>query len=138
MKNTLVDAGPLIALFDKDDFYHQQILEFLKSYEGHLYTTWPVITETLHLLSFSVEVQLDFLKWLDRGGLRIFKFDQSILKRVINVTKKYNDLPVDFADASLIAVAEREDIKDIISIDSDFNVYQTDKGIFLNNIFLSS
>ncbi|MFP4021012.1 MAG: type II toxin-antitoxin system VapC family toxin [Halanaerobium sp.] len=133
MKNTLVDAGPLIALFDKDDFYHQQILEFLKSYKGHLYTTWPVITETLHLLSFSTEVQLDFLKWLDRGGLKVLKFDQNILKRVINLTKD-NDLPVDFADASLVAAAEREGIKDIISIDSDF--HKTEKGAFLNNIFL--
>ena len=136
MKNTLVDAGPLIALFDKDDFYHQQILEFLKLYEGHLYTTWPIITETLHLLSFSVEVQLNFLKWLDRGGLKVLNFDQSIIKRVINLTKKYYDSPVDFADASLIAVAEREGIKDIISIDSDF--HKKEKGTFLNNIFLTS
>ena len=138
MKNTLVDAGPLIALFDKDDIYHKQILEFLKSYNCHLYTTWPVITETLYVLSFSTEVQLDFLSWLDRGGLRVLNFDQSILKRVIDLTKKYKDLPADFADASLLAVAEREDIKDIISIDSDFNVYKTEKGTFLNNIFRSS
>ena len=138
MKNTLVDAGPLIALFDKDDIYHKQILEFLKSYNCHLYTTWPVITETLYVLSFSTEVQLDFLSWLDRGGLRVLNFDQSILKRVIDLTKKYNDLAADFADASLVAVAEREDIKDIISIDSDFNVYKTEKGTFLNNIFISS
>lgn len=138
MKNTLVDAGPLIALFDKDDIYHKQILEFLKSYNCHLYTTWPVITETLYMLSFSTEVQLDFLSWLDRGGLRVLNFDQSILKRVIDLTKKYNDLPAYFADASLVAVAERENIKDIVSIDSDFNVYQTKKGTFLNNIFISS
>ncbi|RAK12658.1 hypothetical protein C8C77_10741 [Halanaerobium saccharolyticum] len=138
MKNTLVDAGPLIALFDKDDIYHQQILEFSKSYNGYLYTTWPVITEALQVLSFSVEVQLDFLKWLDRGGLKVLNFDQSILKRVISLTKKYNDLPVNFADASLIAAAEREDIKDIISLDSDFDVYKTEKSAFFNNIFLSS
>jgi len=138
MKNTLVDAGPLIALFDKDDIYHQQILEFLKSYNGHLYTSWPVITETLHMLIFSTEVQLDFLRWLDRGGLRVLNFDQSILKRVISLTKKYNDLPVDFADASLVAAAERENIKDIISIDSDFYVYKTENDTFLNNIFISS
>ncbi|CCU80976.1 hypothetical protein HSACCH_02475 [Halanaerobium saccharolyticum subsp. saccharolyticum DSM 6643] len=138
MKNTLVDAGPLIALFDKDDIYHKQMLEFLKSYNCHLYTTWPVITETLYVLSFSTEVQLDFLSWLDRGGLRVLNFDQNILKRVIDLTKKYNDLAADFADASLVAVAEREDIKDIVSIDSDFNLYQTKKGTFLNNIFISS
>ena len=94
------------------------------------------------MLSFSTEVQLDFLNWLDRGGLRVLNFDQSILKRVIDLTKKYNDLPVDlpvdFADALLLAVAEKEDIKDIISIDSDFNVYKTENGTFLNNIFISS
>ena len=138
MKNTLVDAGPLIALFDKNDIYHHQIIEFMESYNGILFTTWPVITETLHMLDFSVEVQLDFLQWIERGGLEILNFDKDNLKRIISLTRKYSDLPVDFADATLIIAAEAEKLTDIISIDSDFYVYKTERNSFLNNIFLKN
>src|SRR6056297_3360523 len=60
MKKRLIDSGPLIALFDKDDKYHDLIKTFLKSYEGVLYASWAVITEVLHMLNFNVEVQIDF------------------------------------------------------------------------------
>ena len=46
MKNTLVDAGPLIALFDKSDQFHTIAVAFLKGFRGKLLTTWPVVTET--------------------------------------------------------------------------------------------
>ena len=63
MRNTLIDAGPLIALFDKDDKYHKTVLDVLSHAQTVLVTTWPVITETCHLLDFSVDAQLDFLEW---------------------------------------------------------------------------
>ena len=53
MKNTLIDAGPLIALFDKSDNYHNKSLGFIKSFKGNLVSTLPVITEVLHMLSFN-------------------------------------------------------------------------------------
>jgi len=62
MKNTLIDAGPLIALFDKDDQYHKAVIKFLKEFKGNFITSWPVLTEVTHLLSFNVNIQIDFLE----------------------------------------------------------------------------
>ena len=47
MRKCLVDAGPLIALFDRDDQYHVSTVNFLKKFEGRLITSWPVITEVI-------------------------------------------------------------------------------------------
>jgi predicted nucleic acid-binding protein len=49
VKNIIVDAGPLIALFDKDDKYHNSVIKFLKTFDGQLITSWPAITEVTHL-----------------------------------------------------------------------------------------
>lgn len=54
MKSIIVDAGPLISLFDKDDKYHLPVLNYFKNFTGRLITTWPVITEVTHLLSFNI------------------------------------------------------------------------------------
>ena len=58
---TLIDAGPLIALFNRNDKYHLKIKEFIKNYSDKLITTWPVITEVSHMLDFNIQTQIDFL-----------------------------------------------------------------------------
>ena len=69
MQKTLIDSGPLIALFDKSDKYHQKVLDFIKSYQGKLITSWSVITEVSHMLDFNLQVQIDFLKWIELNTL---------------------------------------------------------------------
>ena len=60
MRKTLIDAGPMIALFDKSDRYHKHVMKFLKDFDGELVTTWPVVTEVSHMLDFNIKVQIDF------------------------------------------------------------------------------
>ena len=45
MQNILIDTGPIIAIFNKNDKYHEKIKNFLKNYQGKLTSTWPVVTE---------------------------------------------------------------------------------------------
>ena len=136
MKNILVDAGPLIALFDKDDKYHKSVIKFLKQFNGQLVTTWPIITEVTHLLSFNVNVQIDFLEWLKREAIMIINLENIHLERIIQLSKKYSDVPMDLADSSLIVIAELTGITDIITIDSDYYIYKTKNKKSLNNILL--
>ncbi len=68
-KRTVIDSGPLIALFDKDDKYHKNALEFIKKLKGELISNYAVITEVSHLLDYSVRVQVDFLRWVFDGGI---------------------------------------------------------------------
>ncbi len=136
MKNIIVDAGPLIALFDKDDKYHNSVIKFLKTFDGQLITSWPVITEVTHLLNFNVNVQIDFLEWLKREAVTIVNLENIHLERIIQLSKKYSDVPMDLADSSLIVIAELTNITEIITIDSDYYIYKTKNKKSLNNILL--
>ncbi len=134
MQKTLIDSGSLIALFDRSDKYHHKVLDFLKSYRGELITTWPVLTEVSHILDFNLQVQIDFLQWIERGGVLVYEINQSEIMQIRVMMQKYLDVPMDLADASLVYIAKKEQIDDIISIDSDFDIYQVTKKKFLNNL----
>jgi len=136
MKSILIDAGPLIALFDKSDSYHPQAVAFVKKFKGTLFTTWPVITEASHLLAFSVKVQIALLEWINRGGLHLVEIESRHVKRLIALSEKYKDVSMDLADATLIAAAEANNLKEIATIDSDFYVYRDIRKRYLKNIFI--
>jgi hypothetical protein len=135
MKSTLIDAGPIIALFDRSDTYHGRITQFLKSGSFHLISTWPVLTEASHMLDFDNRAQVALLEWVYRGGLELLQLDSAAVRRVIELTKKYDDVPMDLAVATLVVAAEHLGIRDIISIDTDFHVYRTTDKEHVHNIF---
>ncbi|MEQ8907441.1 pilus assembly protein [Ekhidna sp.] len=135
MKNTLIDAGPLIALFDRSDQYHLKAVRFLEEYEGYLWTTWPVLTEASHMLDFSITAQSSLLEWIDRGGLRIYELKEAHITRIKQLTNKFSDVPMDLADASLVVVSKLSGYDEIISIDSDFYIYRDIRNKYLTNIF---
>lgn len=134
MQKTLIDSGPLIALFDRSDKYHKSVLEFLKSYNGELVTSWSVITEVSHMLDFNLQVQIDFMRWCHMGGVKLYEISQNDLLDIIIMMEKYSDIPMDLADASLVYISNKENIKEIISIDSDFDIYRTLKKQNIKNI----
>jgi predicted nucleic acid-binding protein len=134
MQKTIIDSGPLIALFDKDDKYHKLVIEFFKNFKGEFITSWAVITEVTHMLDFNLQVQLNFLKWVDMGALHLYNIEQNELKEIIRMMTKYSSVPMDLADSSLMYIAQKEGIKNIVSIDSDFDIYRTIKKQALNNL----
>ncbi|MFW5859548.1 MAG: type II toxin-antitoxin system VapC family toxin [Planctomycetota bacterium] len=126
MPAVLADSGPLYALFDSDDPYHPICRNWLADWHGDLVTTSAVITETTHLLGrrIGTDAQLDLLEWI---GLAVEVDDATgdDLEAISAIIRKYHDLPADFADATLVALANRRGIYDVISVDSDFTVYAT-------------
>lgn len=134
MQKTIIDSGPLIALFDRSDKYHKLVLDFIKSYQGKLITSWAVITEVSHILDFNLQVQIDFLKWCEMGGIEVYTISQDEISNIRVMMEKYSDIPMDLADATLMYIANKESIKNIVSIDSDFDIYRTLKKQSLNNL----
>jgi predicted nucleic acid-binding protein len=131
----LIDSGPLIALFDRDDAYHKRIVTFLKDQAFRFVTTLAVITEVSHMLDFNINAQIDFFEWVLRRGVILADITQDDFPRIITLIKKYNDLPMDFADASLVVVAEKTSLRSIISIDSDFDIYRLPGKLRIQNLF---
>jgi len=137
MKNTLIDAGPITALFNNRDRHHRLVLEFLKEYDGLLTTSWPVMTEASHMLDFNRQAQIDLFEWVRRGGLKVESMEHDDIERLIQLSEKYADLPMDLADASLVVLSERINIKQIVTIDSDFYRYRTRDNEMLENILVT-
>lgn len=135
MKRSLIDAGPVIALFDRNDAFHLQVVNYLKTYEGRLITTWSVLTEVSYMLDFNNRVRLDFLSWVFEGGMQVVNLDQDQLGRIREIMETYSDLPADFADATLLTVAESMNIENILTIDRDFSIYRLKDGSVLKPLF---
>jgi len=130
-----VDAGPLVALFKGTDNYHGDAVAFIQSIEGPLVTNLVVISEVVALLSHSF--QTAFLGWAIGGALVIDQETAQDLPRIIEIMNKYSDLPADFADASLLAMCERRNIRDVATLDKDFDVYRTADRKRLRNVFFA-
>jgi hypothetical protein len=131
----IVDAGPLIALFDRDDQHHRQAVEFVRSRGSHLITNFPVLTEAAFVLRFSIEAQRDLLWWA-REALDIDRDTAVDLPRIIALLQKYRDMPADFADVSLVALAERLNVRRVASIDRDFSIYRLQDKRRFENVFV--
>ncbi len=128
MKKILIDSGPLIALFDRNDKYHLASVKFIKSNNSELVTTLASVTETLHLLDFNRNAQIDFLGWVNVGAVTLETISSIDLQRIKELTIKYSDLPMDFADACLVFLAEKFNISTVATIDRDFDVYRLKGG----------
>ncbi|MBA1447107.1 MAG: PIN domain-containing protein [Gammaproteobacteria bacterium] len=124
MKKILIDSGPLIALFNRNDIYHTASVEFIKSNRSELVTTIASITETLHLLDFNRNAQIDFLNWLNFGAVTIEPIAADDLLKIKELIIKYSDLPMDFADACLVFLGDKLNINRVATIDRDFDVYR--------------
>jgi uncharacterized protein len=123
---TLVDAGPLIAILDRDDADHARCVAALARLNGPLVTTWPALTEAMYLLGARVGWPGQELLWglLLRKDLVVSPVTPALVQRAHDLMRKYRDLPMDLADATLVALAEAERTRRIFTLDSDFRVYR--------------
>ncbi len=128
LRNTLIiDTGYLVALFSKKDRFHKAALALRPQIEDKAWvTTWPVITETCHLLqSLQTNLTPSLLTLCERKILNLFELRLEHFSRIKSLMAKYEELPMDLADASLVILAEELGHGDIVSTDCrDFKTYR--------------
>ena len=121
----LVDAGPLVAIMGGDDEHHAKCTATIQNARGPLATVWPALTEAMYLLGDQPEAQEKLLEMVEAGPLKLLPLEVNDLPRIRELMRQYQDLPMDFADAALIRVAEREGVRTIFTLDRrDFSVYR--------------
>lgn len=135
-RRVVVDTGPLVALFDHSDVDHLPARDFFFRHEFYGIVTVAVIAEVTHLLGFQPRAAIEFLQWLKRAALRIEQVGAD-LDRIIELMTKYAGVPMDFADATIVAACERLHIRDIITLDSDFLIYRVRDRQQFHNLFPS-
>ena len=123
----IADTGFWVALADKKDKHHQEADNFVKTTNEMLITTYPVITEVCHILlkRQGIKAQLNFVKMYQLGAFEVFDMPKKDKDRVLSLMQQYADLPMDFADASLVLLAEQLGHGRILSTDKrDFHTYR--------------
>lgn len=122
----LLDTGPWVALLDRSETAHEACKEWFQRFSGQLYTTEPVLTEVTYLLSFSMPAQHAAIDFVLKGAVTLVPSDVQALMAMRSLMEKYADLPMDFADASLVYLAEETGILHVVTLDRrDFSVYRT-------------
>lgn len=129
----LCDAGPLIALLDVDDKKHKACTAILPTLPSPLLTTWPCLAEAMYLLGqYGGHPDQDKLWMLVEQGIVIVHFSSDAERlRMRVLMNQYKNVPMDLADASLVAVAEKLGVSRIFTTDSDFYIYRINNtGVF--------
>jgi len=125
VRSIIVDTGPLVALFNARDEHHAAAKAVLESSPALLLTTWPVVTEACHFLNQAGKRAL--LTFIRRGALRLESLSVDDLRKLDELLARYDRM--DFADATLVLIAEKTGITEIFTIDRrDFEAYQTLSG----------
>jgi hypothetical protein len=136
----LTDTGYWLALANAKDKYHTRAIEVTQSIKQDLVITWPVITECCHLITTRLNPQVTvlFLQEVERNTL-IFELQPDHIPAIKKHMRKYVDLPMDLADASLVIAAEELASGDILSTDQrDFETYRWKNQKPFRNLLLDA
>jgi uncharacterized protein len=123
----IADTGFWLALANRKDCHHATAQRALEAAKEPLVTTWPVMTETCHLLGvrLGADAAEKFMSSAAAGAFHLFDLNLEHLARVLQLMRKYRDLPMDLADASLVILAEHLGHGRILSTDlRDFHAYR--------------
>ena len=127
MTSILVDTGFLVSLFRPADRLRAQARECLLANRRLLLTAAPVIVETCFFLDATGKGRL--LEWAQRGAVAVAEVPVSSYAEIGTIIRKYADRRTDFADATLVWLANNTGMRDILTVDeADFSVYRLKGG----------
>lgn len=133
----LMDAGPLLALVDRRDPHHDRCHAVAKTFpHGELLTTLPCFTEAMYMVGEAGGYRAQALLWemRSRGDLLLHAMTTAEIDRASILMEKFNDSPMDFGDASLVAVAETRELRRVFTLDRHFWGYRLADGSALEPI----
>ena len=121
----LLDTGAFVALVDRSERRHADCVAVLDQWSGAIVTTEAVLTETLHLLGPNWRSQKVGLEFVLRGAFLLVPPSQASLKRVSVLMEKYRNVPMDYADATLVALGEELSTDLVFTLDRrGFSAYR--------------
>lgn len=121
----LIDTGALLALLDRDDKWHDACVEAFERARLPLATSAAVLTELFHLLGDGRRNQHAAWQLLRSGAITTLPVGDTDLAELQTLMDRYADRPMDFADATLVQLARKLEVVDVLTIDhDDFETYR--------------
>jgi len=121
----LLDTGALVSLLDRNQRDHQACTRFFESWEGSVLSSEAVLTEATHLLGGIPGGRRACLDFFLAGAAVLVPATPASLRRARELIEQYASLPMDYADATLVALAEEIGSDVVFTTDRrDFGVYR--------------
>lgn len=126
MQAVVVDTGPLVAYFDRDDHDHASVHAWFATHaaKNRLLTTEAVVTEVTHMLDFNVAVQAAFVAWAARA-VTVMSVPQTAYEEIALWMRGHAKVPMDFADATVLWLYRETRDSQILTLDQrGFGVFR--------------
>ena len=124
---TLLDTGPLVAALDRKDQHHTWAVEQFRTLPLPFLTCEAVCTEAAYLLRQAGAKPADLLALLTSGAVVIRYGLEAEAEPLVDLLTKYDDVPMDLADACLVRMTEMHPGSKVLTLDSDFHIYRKHK-----------
>ncbi|MBI4818403.1 MAG: PIN domain-containing protein [Deltaproteobacteria bacterium] len=115
----LLDTSGLLAAIDASQRQHAACAKVLRNARGPLVLSPFVLAELDYLLvsRVSVEAELAFLGEVARGAYSVDPFGANDVEVASSVIEKYRELEIGVADASIVVLAQRHGVRDLLTLD---------------------
>ena len=129
MKTWLVDTGPVVAYLDAEDPAHPDVAGCWDAFRGQLATTSAVIVEAMHFVAASPSGARHLADLVAASGMEVYDLSRPPeLFAAVSLMEKYSDTPMDYADATLVLLAEALEVHEVLTLDRrGFSTYRARK-----------
>ncbi len=137
MRTWIVDTGPLVAYLDASDGAHETVARRWDAFAGRLVTTSAVIVEAMHFVGGTPGGARELAELVANSAMEVFDLSRAPkLREAAALMERFADTPMDFADATLLLLAEALGVHDILTLDRrGFAAYRTRDDRALQNVF---
>lgn len=115
----IADTGALYALVDASDRWHESVTAWWAANEHEILIPEPALPEICYLLQRRIgpHAETDFVRALADGNFESVSLEATDNDRIVSLMEEYEDLPLGYVDAAVIAVSERLDCRHILTTD---------------------
>ncbi len=127
----LLDTSGVLAWIDGSQLQHRAVASFMRSAKPPFLLSPFVLAELDYLLAtrVSIKAQRALLDEVGRGAYQLEAFDAADIRRAGQILSQFEDLEVGLADASIVVLAERHGIDQILTLDErHFRVLRAGDG----------
>ena len=127
METWLLDSGPLIAYLDRNDSAHHEVVSRLDGFKGHLVTTSAVIHEAMFMVAMDQSGPRLLSDFLCESDIPVYDLSHPLeLREASKLMEDYHEVPMDYADATLVLLADGLSLRDILTLNRQgFSVFRT-------------
>lgn len=123
--NALADTSAMLAILDRRDIWHVPCRNAFRQLSFPLLTSEAVLTELFHLADKSRIETKKVWRFVRSGAIVLGAIENAELPALHALMSRYADRPMDFADATLVHLANRESLSAILTVDqADFATYR--------------